>query len=156
MIPGWTTATRFSRSISRILSIAVKAMVSPPSMPAAPPDRPVPAPRGTIGTRSSRGDPDELDDLRGRGREDDGARQAGVEVRGLVDAVALAVDGVGQQPQAGQARCRSRRRADRSSWRRASGGSSRAESTRPGGRGMEARYDGGDVAANPDASWPPC
>ena len=53
MIPGWTTATRFSRSISMILSIAVKTTVSPPSMPAAPPDRPVPAPRGTIGTRSS-------------------------------------------------------------------------------------------------------
>ena len=53
MTPGWTTATRFSRSISRIRSIAVKAMVRPPSIPAAPPDRPVPAPRGTIGTRSS-------------------------------------------------------------------------------------------------------
>ena len=73
MTPGWTTATRFSRSISRIRSIAVKAMVRPPSMPAAPPDRPVPAPRGTIGTRCSRGDPDELGDLGGRRREGDGA-----------------------------------------------------------------------------------
>jgi hypothetical protein len=53
MIPGWTTATRFSRSISTIASIFVNAMVRPPSMPAAPPDRPVPAPRGTIGTRHS-------------------------------------------------------------------------------------------------------
>ncbi len=69
MMPGWTTATRFSRSISRIRSIAVKAIVRPPSMPAAPPDRPVPAPRGTIGTRSSAADPDELGDLGGRRRE---------------------------------------------------------------------------------------
>ncbi len=53
MMPGWTTATRFSRSISTMRSIAVKAIVSPPSMPAAPPDSPVPAPRGTIGTPNS-------------------------------------------------------------------------------------------------------
>ena len=42
------------------------------------------------------GDLDELGDVGGRRREDDGARQAGVEVRRLVVAVALAVDGVGQ------------------------------------------------------------
>ena len=42
MTPGWTTATRFSWSISRIRSIAVKAIVRPPSIPAAPPDRPGP------------------------------------------------------------------------------------------------------------------
>ena len=54
MMPGWTTATRFSRSISRIRSIAVNAIVRPPSIPAAPPDRPLPAPRGTIGTRARR------------------------------------------------------------------------------------------------------
>ena len=53
MTPGWTTATRLSRSISRIRSIAVKAIVRAPSMPVAPPDRPVPAPRGTTGTRNS-------------------------------------------------------------------------------------------------------
>ena len=53
MTPGWTTATRFAVSISRILSIAVKAIVSPPSMPVAPPDSPDPAPRGTTGTRNS-------------------------------------------------------------------------------------------------------
>ena len=33
--------------------MAVKAMVRPPSIPEAPPDNPVPAPRGTIGTRCS-------------------------------------------------------------------------------------------------------
>ena len=33
--------------------MAVKAIVRPPSIPEAPPDSPVPAPRGTIGTRSS-------------------------------------------------------------------------------------------------------
>ena len=125
MIPGWTTATRFSRSISRILSIAVKAIVSPPSMPAAPPDRPVPAPRGTIGTRSSDGDPHELDDVGGRRREDDRARQAGVEVRASRRrgsprgrACRSGAAGRGGAP-------RSRQRADRS-WRQpASGGSSR-------------------------------
>ncbi len=53
MTPGWTTATRFAVSISRILSIAVKAIVRPPSMPVAPPDSPDPAPRGTTGTRNS-------------------------------------------------------------------------------------------------------
>ena len=53
MMPGWTTATRFASSISMIRSIAVKAIVRAPSMPADPPERPVPAPRGTIGTRCS-------------------------------------------------------------------------------------------------------
>ena len=59
MIPGWTTATRLPLSISTIRSIAVKAIVSAPSMPAAPPDSPVPAPRGTIGTPMLAGEPDE-------------------------------------------------------------------------------------------------
>ena len=53
MIPGWTIATRFGRSISMIASMRVNAIVSAPSIPAEPPDRPVPAPRGTMGTRSS-------------------------------------------------------------------------------------------------------
>ena len=34
-------------------AVAVNAMVRAPSIPAAPPDRPVPAPRGTIGTPNS-------------------------------------------------------------------------------------------------------
>ena len=92
MIPGWTTATRFSWSISRIRSIAVKAIVRPPSIPAAPPDRPVPAPRGTIGTPSSpaiRTSSTTSAVLVGkttaRGRP-------GMEVGRLVEAVALAVD----------------------------------------------------------------
>ena len=131
MIPGWTTATRFSRSISRIRSIAVKTMVSPPSMPAAPPDSPVPGPARDDRHAHLGRDPDELGDLRGRRREDDRARQPGVQVRRLVVAVALAVERVGQEPEAGEAR------GDRGDERigrgggPASGGSSRAESTRP-------------------------
>ena len=70
-----------------------KAIVRPPSIPDAPPDSPVPAPRGTIGTRCSRGEPDELDDL-GRRRRAERPRSGrpGVEVGGLVVAVGLAVE----------------------------------------------------------------
>ena len=46
--PGWTTATREATSIStaRIRSVD---RTMPPSTASAPPDRPVPAPRGTTG-----------------------------------------------------------------------------------------------------------
>ena len=148
MIPGWTTATRFSRSISMSLSIAVKTTVSPSSMPAAPPDRPVPAPRGTIGTRSSEAIRTSSTTSRGRGREDDGPRQAGVEVRGLVVPVALAVEGVGQKPQAGEARL------DRGNDRIGRRGSRRLVGRHPPslrGRAVPewtARYDGADVPAH--------
>ena len=54
------------------------------------------------------GEPDELGDLGRRRREGDGAGQAGVEVGGLVEPVALAVDRVGQQ-----ARASGRRASDR-------------------------------------------
>jgi hypothetical protein len=37
-------------SISRIRDIRAKETTTPPSTGIAPPDRPVPAPRGTIGT----------------------------------------------------------------------------------------------------------
>ena len=80
MMPGWTTATRFSRSISTIRSIAVKAIVRPPSIPAAPPDRPVPAPRGTIGTPSSAASRTRLGDL-GRRRSGGRRRPAGPACR---------------------------------------------------------------------------
>ena len=95
MTPGWTTATRFSRSISMIRSIAVKTMVRPPSMPAAPPDRPVPGAARDDRDAQLGGDPDELGDLGGGRREDDRAGQAGLVVGRLVVAMALAVERVG-------------------------------------------------------------
>ena len=68
-------------------------------MPAAPPDSPVPAPRGHDRDVELAGDPDQLGDLCGRRREDDGTRQPGVEIGGLVDSIALAV---GRRPSAGE------------------------------------------------------
>ena len=103
MTPGCTTATRFSVSISRIRSIAVKAIVSPPSIPAAPPDRPVPAPRGTIGTPSSPAIRTSSTTSAVRRREDDGPRQPRMEVRRLIQAVGLAIDRLGEQSKTGQA-----------------------------------------------------
>ena len=116
MIPGWTTATRFSRSISRILSIAVKAIVSPPSMPAAPPDRPVPAPRGTIGTPSSAAIRTSSTTSAVVVGKTTAPRQPGVEVGRLVVAVALAVDRVGQERAGRAGGRRSPRRAGRPGW----------------------------------------
>ena len=51
MTPGWTTASRSSGSIDRISDIAVSDSTTQPSMAFAPPDSPVPAPRGTTGAR---------------------------------------------------------------------------------------------------------
>ena len=101
-MPGWVTTTRFSRSISRIWSIFVSAIVRPPSIPAAPPLSPVPAPRGTIGIRCSAAEADEGRDLGGRRRQGHGQGQAGLEVGGLVVAVALAVRRVVEEPQVRQ------------------------------------------------------
>jgi hypothetical protein len=51
--PGWTTAVREYLSILRIwLNFAVES-TTPSAMGMAPPDRPVPAPRGTICTCSA-------------------------------------------------------------------------------------------------------
>ena len=50
MTPGWTTATRLAWSISRMAAMRVMTTVRAPSTPVAPPDRPVPAPRGTSAT----------------------------------------------------------------------------------------------------------
>src|SRR3954447_12249481 len=51
--PGSTTATRSSSSISSTRFIVDRSSTRPPSTALAPPDRPVPAPRVTTGTRSS-------------------------------------------------------------------------------------------------------
>src|SRR4051812_45226510 len=53
MIPGCVTTQRLPWSISRTRFIRVRAIVRAPSMPEAPPLRPVPAPRGTTGMRYS-------------------------------------------------------------------------------------------------------
>ena len=108
MTPGWVTTHRLAGSISRIRFIAVNAMVRAPSMPAAPPDSPVPAPRGTIGT-SNRAQPQEVRDLGGLVGQGDGARQAGREVGRLVEPVRLAVGLVGEEPEVRAARARTRR-----------------------------------------------
>ena len=97
MTPGCVTTHRFASSISTIRSIAVKAIVSAPSRPAAPPLSPEPAPRGTIGTSMLGADPHELGDLGRLRGEGHGARQAGRQVGGLVAPVGLAVGGVGQE-----------------------------------------------------------
>ena len=155
MIPGWTTATRFSRSISMMRSIAVNAIVRPPSIPDAPPDSPVPAPRGTIGTRSSpaiRTSSATWAVVVGRAT----ARgQAGVEVGGLVVAVALAVEGVGQQPEVREA-ARDRGRQRIGGGRVVGGSMARGhapQSTRRGRRPSRPGCAGGwPAAARPD--WP--
>ena len=102
MTPGWVTTHRFSRSISRIRSIAVKAIVSAPSRPVAPPLRPEPAPRGTIGTSNSaqmRTSSATSAVVVGQG---DGAGQTGREVRRLVAAVRLAIGDIGEHAEAGK------------------------------------------------------
>ena len=48
--PGSTTATRLTGSTSRILFSRVKARTREPSRATAPPESPVPAPRGVTGT----------------------------------------------------------------------------------------------------------
>src|ERR1700757_2108008 len=52
--PGSAVAHRFGRSISRTASIRLVPIITPPTGAIAPPIRPVPEPRGTIGTRSRR------------------------------------------------------------------------------------------------------
>src|SRR5436853_2547369 len=54
MRPGWTVAHRLGRSISRIASILLVPIITPPTGAMAPPIRPVPEPLGTMGTRSRR------------------------------------------------------------------------------------------------------
>jgi hypothetical protein len=49
--PGWTTASRSPTSISMIRRIRSVDSTIPPSTAFAPPERPVPAPRVTTGTR---------------------------------------------------------------------------------------------------------
>ena len=176
MMPGWTTATRFSRSISRIRSIAVKAMVRPPSMPAAPPDRPVPAPRGTIGTPSSpRSATSSATSAVSSGGRRRGAGPA-CEVGRLVEPVGLAVDRLGQQPEPGQPGARSPSTSGSSADRRVgghggqlpgqgsgwSGRAAPASASRaaPGGAGaIRGRLADGPTPAGPlAADWrrPPC
>src|SRR5207302_1657359 len=53
MTPGCTTARRFGTSISRMRAIRANETTTPPSTGIAPPESPVPAPRGTIGTACS-------------------------------------------------------------------------------------------------------
>ena len=94
-MPGCVVTVRFSRSISRIAVMRVKAMVSAPSIPAAPPDSPEPAPRGNDRDVVLAAQPDELDDLGRLGRQRHGEREPRGEVGGLVAAVRLAVGGIG-------------------------------------------------------------
>ena len=51
--PGCTTARRFGTSTSRMRDIRANEITTPPSTGMAPPERPVPAPRGTSGTPCS-------------------------------------------------------------------------------------------------------
>ena len=117
-------------------------MVSAPSMPAEPPDSPEPAPRGHDRDAQLRTDPHELGDLLGGRRQGDGSRQPCRQVGGLVVAVALAIDLVGQQPEAGQRALESRRPGDPTP-ACGSVGASRAESSGRR-RSVAARYDGRD------------
>ncbi len=102
MTPGWTVAVRLARSISRIWFICVKTTVSAPSMATAPPDSPVPAPRGTSGVEVS---PAQRTIAwtsaveRGKATPE---RPAGTQVLGLVEAEGLGVGRVGQDAQVGQ------------------------------------------------------
>ena len=52
-IPGCTTQIMLSRSISSTWFIRDRSRTTAPSVALAPPDRPVPAPRGTIGAPNS-------------------------------------------------------------------------------------------------------
>ena len=53
MTPGWATASWSASLISRMRFMRVMTTVSAPSTAMAPPDSPVPAPRGTTGVRCS-------------------------------------------------------------------------------------------------------
>ena len=57
MTPGSTRIQPFARSTSRIRRIRESEMTTEPSTGRAPPERPVPAPRGTIGIPASRATP---------------------------------------------------------------------------------------------------
>ena len=95
MIPGWVTTTRFSRSISRTLSIRVKRdRQRRPRCRRRRRDSPRPGAARHDRDPMLGGQPDERRHLGGRRRQRDGERQAGLEVRRLVVAVALAVDHV--------------------------------------------------------------
>ena len=50
--PGSTTATMLAVSISRMLFIRSSARTMPPQTGTAPPERPVPPPRGVTGMRA--------------------------------------------------------------------------------------------------------
>ena len=50
--PASTVAVRLGRSISRMRFMRVRTISTPPAVAMAPPESPVPAPRGTIGTPS--------------------------------------------------------------------------------------------------------
>ena len=52
--PGSTTAKRSTGSISTMRSMREHSITTPPPCATAPPERPVPAPRGTNGTPNSR------------------------------------------------------------------------------------------------------
>src|SRR5262249_62280338 len=52
--PGCTVAHRFGRSISRRASIRFVPIMTPPAGDMAPPIRPGPGPRGTVGSQSAR------------------------------------------------------------------------------------------------------
>src|ERR1700760_381169 len=51
--PGWTTASRLSGSTSSTWFMAAMSSTTQPATALAPPDSPVPAPRGTTGTPRS-------------------------------------------------------------------------------------------------------
>ena len=101
--PGCTTASRSTASISTIAVHPLGATATTqPSTAFAPPDSPVPAPRGTTGTPVPRADRDRRGDLGGLQRADDGAGAAVLGPLGLVVQVGADDVGVGQDAVGGE------------------------------------------------------
>ena len=89
--PGWTTATWFSVSISRICVHAVERLTTmPPCRGMHAPDRPVPAPRAVTGMRELVGVQQDRRHLGGGRREHHGVGLAPVGVERLVVGVVVA------------------------------------------------------------------
>ena len=99
--PGSTTATRHSVSIS-IARIRSRLSTMPPSTALDPPERPLPAPRGTTGTRCRAAQRTASCTWLGVLGPDDRDRLAGADVLGPVEAVLLHGVGVGDDHAVGK------------------------------------------------------
>ena len=151
MIPGWTTATRFAWSISRIRSIRVNAIVSA-ALDAGGAARQA----GPGAARHDRHAMRRSPAARARatsavvGRQGDGQRQARPQVRRSRRGDSLAVEWIGQEPEVGQPR-----RRPRATKAAPAAGSTPARETPAAGADVPRGHVGhGVVASSIDGSMP--